>query len=181
MGIGQGPITVTPLQQAHFAAEIAERGQIIATPRLVAAFRDPATNAVTPRAVQLEAPINIATNEQWQVIIDGMIGATTWPGGTLVPAFASAKYKVAGKTGTAQVFTIKQNVSTKAKIADERRRDHAWTIAFAPVDDPKIAVAVLVENAGFGAAFAAPIARKVIDAYLLGAEPPAEGKKIVAN
>jgi penicillin-binding protein 2 len=182
MGIGQGPITVTPLQQAHFAAEIAERGQIIATPRLVAAFRDPVSNVVTQKSPQLEAPINIATDAQWQVIIDGMIGATLWPHGTLVPAFSTAKYKVAGKTGTAQVFTIKQNVSTKAKIADERHRDHAWTIAFAPVDDPTIAVAVLVENAGFGAAAAAPIARKVIDAYLLGAEPVAiEGKKIAAN
>jgi len=181
MGIGQGPITVTPLQQAHFAAEIAERGQIVATPRLVAAFRDPVTNVVTQKPPQLQPPINIASNEQWQVVIDGMVGATLWPGGTLVPAFSTAKYKVAGKTGTAQVFTIKQNVSTKAKIADERRRDHAWTIAFAPVDEPTIAVAVLVENAGFGAEFAAPIARKVIDAYLLGAEPVAEGKKIAAN
>jgi penicillin-binding protein 2 len=69
------------------------------------------------------------------------------------------------------VYTIKQTDSTRAKISDERRRDHAWFIAFAPVEDPKIAVAVLVENGGFGAAAAAPIARKVLDAYLLGPDP----------
>jgi penicillin-binding protein 2 len=181
MGIGQGPITVTPLQQAHFAAEIAERGKIIATPRLVAALRDPATNVVTPRSPQLESPINIATDEQWDVVQDGMVGATSWPHGTLVPAMGNAKYKIAGKTGTAQVFTIKQDVSTKAKIVDERKRDHSWTIAYAPADNPKIAVSVLVENGGFGASAAAPIARKVLDAFLLGPEAPAEPKKGALN
>jgi penicillin-binding protein 2 len=181
MGIGQGPITVTPLQQAHFAAEIAERGQIIATPRLVAAFRDPVTNVVTPRPPEFQTPINIATSEEWDVVQDGMIGATSWPHGTLVPALGSAKYKIAGKTGTAQVFTIKQNESTKAKIADERRRDHSWTIAYAPADDPKIAVSVLVENGGFGASAAAPIVRKVLDAFLEGNEEPQDTKRIAVN
>jgi penicillin-binding protein 2 len=181
MGIGQGPITVTPLQQAHFAAEIAERGQVIAIPRLVVSLRDPTTNVVTVRSPQLESPINIATDEQWQVVQDGMIGATSWPGGTLFAPMSSAKYKIAGKTGTAQVFTIKQDVSTKAKVIDERKRDHSWTIAYAPADDPKIAVSVLVENGGFGASVAGPIARKVLDAYLLGPEPPPETKKVVVN
>jgi penicillin-binding protein 2 len=180
MGIGQGAMTVTPVQQAHFAAEIAERGQIIATPRLVAAFRDPATNVVTARQPQLMSPINIATDEQWEVVYDGMLGALQ-PGGTAAVAGLGAKYKIAGKTGTAQVFTIKQNVSTKTKIQDERHRDHAWFIAYAPADDPKIAVSVLVENAGFGATAAAPIARKVLDAYLLGDQPPADLKKPAAD
>jgi penicillin-binding protein 2 len=181
MGIGQGPITVTPLQQAHFAAEIAERGRIIATPRLVAALRDPNTNVVTPRSPELQSPIGIATDDQWDVVQDGMVGATSWPQGTLVPAMSSAKYKIAGKTGTAQVFTIKQDVSTKAHIVDERKRDHSWTIAYAPADNPRIAVSVLVENGGFGASAAAPIARKVLDAFLLGPEPPAEAKKGAIN
>jgi penicillin-binding protein 2 len=123
------------------------------------------------------APINIATSEQWDVVIDGMAQAVSTPGGT---AFASAgqnaKYKWGGKTGTAQVVAIKQNENVHAKILDERKRDHSWFIAFAPLDDPKIAVAVLVENGGFGAAAAAPIARKVIDAYLLG-PPPADQKE----
>ena len=170
MGIGQGPITVTPLQQAHFAAEIAERGQIIAAPRLVAATRAPGSTAVVPRDPTLMKPVDMATNEQWQVVFDGMEG-TVMPGGTAHVAGAGAKYKWAGKTGTAQVVTVKQTESTKHKDADERKREHAWFIAFAPADEAKIAVSVLVENAGFGATNAAPIARKVIDSYLLSDEP----------
>ena len=180
MGIGQGPITVTPLQQAHFAAEIAERGQLIATPRLVTATRAAGSNLITPRNPILMKPINIATPEQWGVVYDGMLGATS-AGGTAYLAGLGAKYKIAGKTGTAQVFTIKQTESTRAKIVDERKRDHAWFIAYAPADDPKIAISVLVENGGFGAAAAAPIARKVLDAYLLDGEAAAEPKKSAVN
>jgi penicillin-binding protein 2 len=175
MGIGQGPITVTPLQQAHFAAEIAERGQIIAAPRLVAAMRAAGSNEVKPRSPLMLKPINIATDEQWQVVFDGMEGAVTT--GTAHVAGAGAKYKFAGKTGTAQVVTVKQTESTKHVDADVRKREHAWFIAFAPLEDPKIAISVLVENGGFGASAAAPIARKVLDAYLLGIDPPAEPKK----
>ena len=171
MGIGQGPITVTPLQQAHFAAEIAERGQIIAAPRLVAATRAPGSTSVVPRDPLLMKPVNMATDEQWQVIFDGMEGTVTT--GTAHVAGAGAKYKWAGKTGTAQVVTVKQTESTKHKDADERKREHAWFIAFAPAEEAKIAVSVLVENAGFGATNAAPIARKVIDSYLLSDEPSA--------
>jgi penicillin-binding protein 2 len=175
MGIGQGPITVTPLQQAHFVAEIAERGQIIAVPRLVAAIRAAGSNEIKPRAAQLMKPINIATDEQWQVIFDGMESAVTT--GTAHVAGAGAKYKFAGKTGTAQVITVKQTESTKHVDTDVRKREHAWFIAFAPADDPKIAISVLVENGGFGASAAAPIARKVLDAYILGVDAPAESPK----
>jgi penicillin-binding protein 2 len=172
MGIGQGPITVTPLQQAQFAAEISERGKLVSTPRLVAATRAPGSVDIVPRAPLLKKPIDIATDEQWSVVFDGMEG-TVGPSGTAHVAGAGAKYKWAGKTGTAQVVTVKQTESTKHKDADLRKREHAWFIAFAPVDDPKIAISVLVENAGFGASNAAPIARKVLDAYLLGEEPAA--------
>jgi penicillin-binding protein 2 len=178
MGIGQGAITVTPLQQAHFAAELAERGQIIATPRVVSAIRAAGSTTIVRRDPQLEKPINIATKEQWDVIYDGMVGATSAIG-TAHAAGLGAKYLIAGKTGTAQVFTIKQNENTRAKIVEERRRDHAWFIAYAPADDPKIAISVLVENGGFGASAAAPIARKVLDAYLIGVEPPADPRKPV--
>jgi penicillin-binding protein 2 len=178
MGIGQGPITVTPLQQAHFAAEIAERGQLVATPRLVTAIRAAGSTVIVPRQPILVSSINVANPDQWGVVYDGMLGATS-AGGTAYLAGLGAKYKIAGKTGTAQVFTIKQTENTRAKIVDERKRDHAWFIAYAPADDPKIAISVLVENGGFGAAAAAPIARKVLDAYLLEAEPP-EAKKPVA-
>ena len=181
MGIGQGPINVTPLQQAHFAAEIAERGAIVATPRLVVATRVAGSDVIKPRSPQLMKPIDIATDEEWSVVFDGMEGAVG-PSGTAHVAGAGTKYRWAGKTGTAQVVTVKQTESTKHVEADERKREHAWFIAFGPVDDPKIAIAVLVENAGFGATNAAPIARKVLDAYLLGpdaveAKKPAPAKQ----
>jgi penicillin-binding protein 2 len=176
MGIGQGPITVTPLQQAHFAGESAERGQIVATPRLVAATRAPGSVTIIARNPTFAKPVDIATDEQWSVVFDGMEGAVS-PSGTAHVAGAGAKYKWAGKTGTAQVVTVKQTESTKHKDSDERKREHAWFIAFAPVDDPKIAISVLVENAGFGATAAAPIARKVIDSYLLPDEPAAQPLK----
>jgi penicillin-binding protein 2 len=176
MGIGQGPITVTPLQQAHFAAEIAERGKIIALPRLVAATRAPGSVTVVPRNSTFAKPVEIATDEQWNVIYDGMMGAVTQPGATAYQAFRGALYKLAGKTGTAQVVTVKQTESTKHQDADVRKREHAWFIAFAPVDDPKIAISVLIENGGFGGSTAGPIARKVLDTYLL-ADAAAEPKK----
>ncbi|MDP9010647.1 MAG: penicillin-binding protein 2 [Pseudomonadota bacterium] len=176
MGIGQGPITVTPLQQAHFAAEIAERGKIIALPRLVAAIRAPGSATAVPRSSTFAKPVDMATDDQWNVIHDGMIGAVTQPGATAYLAFRGALYKLAGKTGTAQVVTVKQTESTKHQDADVRKREHAWFIAFAPVDDPKIAISVLIENGGFGGSTAGPIARKVLDTYLL-ADDAAEPKK----
>jgi penicillin-binding protein 2 len=174
MGIGQGPITVTPLQQAHFAAEIAERGKIVAAPRLVTGMRPAGSTTIIPRAPQMLPPIEIATEEQWNVVYDGMLGAVYGPGGTAYAVGVGSKYKIAGKTGTAQVIAIKQNEKYHAKDVAERNRDHAWFIAFAPVEDPKIAVSVLVENGGFGATAAAPIARKVLDSYLLADEAAAE-------
>jgi penicillin-binding protein 2 len=178
MGIGQGPITVTPLQQAHFVAEVAERGQIIATPRLVSAIRAAGSTTVVSRPPELTKPIDIATPEQWDVVSDGMEAVVI--NGTASAFVRGTPYKWAGKTGTAQVFTIKQTENTRAKITDERKRDHSWFVAYAPAADPKIAVAVLVENGGFGASAAAPIARKVIDAYLLGPDAVTESKKPAA-
>jgi len=177
MGIGQGPITVTPLQQAHFAAEIAERGRIIAMPRLVAATRAPGSVNVVPRSPKFAKPVNMATDDQWNVIYDGMIGAVTQPGATAYLAFRGALYTLAGKTGTAQVVTVKQTESTKHQDADVRKREHAWFIAFAPVDDPKIAISVLIENGGFGGSTAGPIARKVLDTYLLADDGPVPAQK----
>jgi len=176
MGIGQGPITVTPLQQAHFAAEIAESGKFIAVPRLVAAIRPAGSTAIIKKEPQLMKSVDIGTDQEWAVVHDGMMGAVS-PGGTAYAAGVGAPYKFAGKTGTAQVFTLKENQKYKANEIEERLRDHAWFIAYAPVDDPKIAISVLVENGGFGATAAAPIARKVLDAYLLGPDAAADAKK----
>jgi len=176
MGIGQGPITVTPLQQAHFAAEIAESGKLIAVPRLVSGIRPPGSTEIIRKNPQMMKPVDIGSDEQWAVVHDGMMGAVS-PGGTAYAAGIGAQYKFAGKTGTAQVFTLKENQKYKASEVEERKRDHAWFIAYAPADDPKIAVSVLVENGGWGASAAAPIGRKVLDAYLLGPDAAANPKK----
>jgi penicillin-binding protein 2 len=165
VGIGQGYLLVTPLQLAHVASVLAERGRSF-RPRLVTALRD--ANGAIHRLPPVEnPPIKSVTDEQWNLVIQGMIGATSWPGGTATAFVHGTAYTMAGKTGTAEVVTVGRNQSLTAKKTDERLKDHAWFIAFAPAEAPRIAVAVLAENAGFGSS-SSPIARKVIDAYLLG-------------
>ena len=95
-------------------------------------------------------------------------------GGTGTRVFAGAPYSSAGKTGTAQAVSLGQNVKYNAKLLEEHQRDHSLYAAFAPAEAPEIAVAVIVENAGFGAAHAAPIARRVFDYWLLGDYPSEE-------
>ena len=107
--------------------------------------------------------------EHIAVVKNAMIGVNKE--GTGARAFAGAPYVSAGKTGTAQVVAIKQGEKYVESRVAERHRDHALFIAYAPADSPKLALAVLVENAGFGARAAAPIARAVFDYYLLGKEP----------
>jgi penicillin-binding protein 2 len=165
VGIGQGYLLVTPLQLAHVASVLADRGRSF-RPRLVTALRD--ANGEIHRLPPIENPhIQGVTDEDWDLVIQGMIGATSWPGGTATAFLHGTAYTMAGKTGTAEVVTVSRNQSLTAKKTDERLKDHAWFIAFAPAEAPRIAVAVLQENAGFGSS-SSPIARKVIDAYLLG-------------
>jgi penicillin-binding protein 2 len=168
MGIGQGYLLVTPLQLAHVTGILAERGRNF-RPRLVKGMRDAAGRVQWLAPVE-GAPIKGVSAEDWAVVNDAMIGTTHCARycGTAWVAFKGAAYQAAGKTGTAQVYTVAQNAKYNAKTVPERLRDHAWFIAFAPAEAPRIAVAVLVENAGFGASNAAPVARKVLDAYLLG-------------
>lgn len=170
MGIGQGYLLVTPLQLAHITGILAERGRNF-RPRLVKGIRDAAGRAQW-LAPSEGAPIRGVSAEDWGVVIDAMIGTTHCARycGTGWVAFKGAAYQAAGKTGTAQVYTVAQNAKYNAKTVPERLRDHAWFIAFAPAEAPRIAVAVLVENAGFGSSNAAPVARKVLDAYLLDAQ-----------
>jgi penicillin-binding protein 2 len=106
------------------------------------------------------------------VVRQGLIAVTT--GGTSRAVFAGAGYVSAGKTGTAQAVGMAANTKYNAKALDEHQRDHALYVAFAPADDPKIAVAVIVENAGWGAGAAAPIARRVFDYWLLQQWPSEE-------
>jgi len=168
MGIGQGYLLVTPLQLAHITGILAERGRSF-RPRVVKGTRDAAGHVHSLAPVE-GAPIRGVSDIDWTVVIDAMIGTTHCARycGTAWVAFKGAAYQAAGKTGTAQVYSVAQNAKYNAKTVPERLRDHAWFIAFAPAEAPRIAVAVLVENAGFGSMNAAPVARKVLDTYLLG-------------
>jgi len=163
-GIGQGYLIVTPLQLAHMASIVASRGKSW-QPRLVKAYREQGTDKVTPLQPKLLEDIDVASAEDWQVAVNGMIKVMN--GGTGSRSQVGAEYQIAGKTGTAQVFTIAQNEKYNEKELDERLHDHGWFIAFAPADNPRLAVAVLIENGKHGTA-AAPIARRVLDQYLLG-------------
>ncbi len=162
LGVGQGYLQVTPLQVAQMTSVLANRGHSF-RPRLVAGVRDNDGKVMRLPPVPGH-DVAAVTPEQWAIVLQGMIGATTR--GTAVAIGRASSYPIAGKTGTAQVFTVSQSEKVSAKIENERLRDHSWFIAFAPADKPRIAVAVLVENAGFGASFAAPIAKRVMDAYL---------------
>ncbi|MEZ5500296.1 MAG: penicillin-binding protein 2 [Steroidobacteraceae bacterium] len=163
-GIGQGYLLATPMQMAHAASIIAARGKRY-QPRLVTGLRDPASGDIERIAPRLVETLPIKDQAEWQIAIDGMQAVTTI--GTARASARGAKFTIAGKTGTAQVFTVGQTEKYDASKIDERLRDHAWFIAFAPVEAPRIAVAVLVENGSSGSGTAAPIARKVLDAYLL--------------
>ncbi len=170
VGIGQGYLLATPVQLAHAAAVIAARGKSF-RPRLVTAVRDASTGTVHKLPPVAETPLVLKDPGMWDVIVDGM-KMVTEAGGTAVVATRGTPYKIAAKTGTAQVFSLGQDEKYVAKNVAERLRDHALFIAFAPADNPKLAIAVLIENGGHGGDVAAPIARRIFDAYLLGKYEP---------
>jgi penicillin-binding protein 2 len=172
-GIGQGYMTSTPMQLAHMTSLLAMRGAGF-RPRLVRALRDPVTRAETPVPPAPLPAIQIRDPADWDVVIQSMVAVMQ--GGTASRAAFGAPYSIAGKTGTAQVFTVAQNARYDESAISERLRDHAWFVAFAPVEDPRIAIAVLVENGRSGSGTAAPIARTVMDAYLLRKFPPPPGE-----
>ena len=164
-GIGQGYLLVTPLQLAHAAATIAARGQRF-QPMLLKGSRDSATGTIEYQAPTPLPPVPEQDVAWWDAIIEGMHGVMQGPRGTARAVGLNAPYQMAGKSGTAQVFSIGQKEKYKAKDVAERRRDHALFIAFAPIEAPRIAVAVIIENGESGSKAAAPIARAVMDAYL---------------
>jgi penicillin-binding protein 2 len=165
IGIGQGYNVTTLLQLANATAIIANRGQVYA-PHLVNTIQDATSRTLRQVLAQPLRRLDFKP-EHWQTVHQAMIDVNT-PGGTGHRAFADAKYSVGGKTGTSQVIAIKQGQRYDASKIDERHRDHALYVAYAPADNPRIALAVLVENAGGGGAHAAPLARTVMDFYLLG-------------
>lgn len=169
IGIGQGYNAFTLLQLAHATANLANRG-VVMKPHLVREIED-AGSGERRKTVPTESYRIPLRDENVQFVIDAMIDVTRI--GTARSAFQNVGYKVAGKTGTAQVVSIKQNEKYDERRVNERHRDHSLFIAFAPADEPKIAIALLVENGGFGARAAAPIARQAFDYYLLGKVPKA--------
>jgi len=177
LGIGQGYMLATPLQLAHMAATIGSRGKSF-EPRLVTGVRDARTGAIRKLAVQTSPGVEGVDAAYWNRIIAGMVGVTTPPKGTARGSAAGAKYSIAGKTGTAQVFSVGQTEKYDEKTVAERLRDHALFVAFAPAENPKIAMSVLVENGRSGSGTAAPVARKVLDAFLV---PPPETVEAAAK
>lgn len=170
LGIGQGYNAFTMLQLAQATAILANNG-IKHKPRLVIATQDSVSRARIP--VSAEQPVDLGYKpEHVAVIRKALVGVTQE--GTSARVFAGAGYLSGGKTGTAQAVTIGQKDKYNASKLEEHQRDHALYMAFAPADDPKIALAVIVENAGFGAAHAAPIARRVFDYWLMGQYPSDE-------
>ncbi|HEY8622264.1 MAG TPA: penicillin-binding protein 2 [Casimicrobiaceae bacterium] len=161
-GIGQGYNAFTPLQQAQAIAIIANDG-VALVPHLVKSVENVKDGTVRQIALQATQALNVKP-EHLAVIKNALVGVPRE--GTSARAFVGSKYVSAGKTGTAQVYSLKgEKYSGRV---DERLRDHAWYVAYAPADHPRIAIAVLVENGGFGAQAAAPIARAVFDYYFLG-------------
>lgn len=168
IGIGQGYNSATPLQLAVATATLANNGSEM-RPQLVKQIENSKTGVITPHAPEVLSRLPIKP-ENLEIVRQAMIDVTR-PGGTASQANAHAPYSIAGKTGTAQVVGMKQGEKYVASRVAERHRDHALFIAYAPAEDPKIAVAVLVENGGHGGSTAAPIARAVFDYYLLGKLP----------
>lgn len=169
IGIGQGYTLTTPLQLAQMTARIAMRGKGF-KPHVVYATQDAITRQVTPVPPEALPAIDLKDNHNWQRVIDAMIDVVHGAGGTAARIGRDSPYRIAAKTGTAQVASMRQD-EKKARSLEStplHLRDHALFVAFAPADDPKIAVAVIAEHAGHGGSVAAPIARQVMDMYLLG-------------
>jgi penicillin-binding protein 2 len=167
IGIGQGYNAFTILQLAHAVATLANDG-VAMRPHVVTSIEDPRSRTRAP-AVPGEPTVMAVRPEHLRLVKSALVDVNRV--GTSRMAFAGAEYVAAGKTGTAQVIGIKQNEKYDVRRVAERFRDHSLYIAFAPADKPRIAIAAIVENGGFGAQAAAPIARKVFDYVLLGKLP----------
>lgn len=179
LGIGQGYNAFTLLQLAHATATLANRG-VVMTPHLVASVEDPMTGEERRIDAEPEGRIPLKP-ANIDVVIAGMEDVTRI--GTARTVFQGAPYSAAGKTGTAQVVSIAQDAKYDEKKVARQHHDHALFIAFAPAKNPRIALAVLVENGGFGARAAAPVARTMMDYWLTGENtlglPPPKGVPLV--
>ncbi len=175
MGIGQGYLSATPLQLALATSVLATRGQGV-QPKFLRKFLPadrPSEDENGRSQVSTPHSVDLANSIYWDRIVEAMEDSVHEPNGTAYAVGKDAGYRIAGKTGTAQVFSLKKDGEYREYIEeeiDEKLRDHALFIAFAPADKPKIAIAVVVENGGGGGTAAAPVAKAVLDHYLLGNE-----------
>lgn len=172
-GIGQGYNLTTPAQLATATAVLASHGKHM-QPMVVHTTEDPANGKQTelPLHPFTEIPVKSAAN--WDKVVSAMTQVVHGAGGTARGISRDITYQIAGKTGTAQVFGIKQDARYVEAEVQKRLRDHALFVAFAPVDNPQIAVGIIVENGGHGGSVAAPIVRRVMDTYLLPEAVPEE-------
>lgn len=181
IGIGQGYNAFTLLQLAHATATLANRGAVM-TPHLVEARTDVVTGTTERASREPKLRMDLK-RAHLNAVIGGMVDVTKK--GTARAVFRDAPYSVAGKTGTAQVVTIAQDTRYDEKKLRREHHDHALFIAFAPAEKPRIAIAVLVENGGFGAKAAAPVAKTAIDYWLTGENalglPPPKGVAMPAH
>ena len=178
LGIGQGYNSFTMLQLAHAVATLADDGTVM-KPHLVKEIENPITRDLRPTVPRESGHIAVSQADI-DVVKRGMINVTSNPSGTAYEVFRNAPYTVAGKTGTAQVFSL-QGAKYHGGALAEHLRDHSLFIAFAPADHPQIAIATIVENGGWGASVAGPIVRRVLDYYLLQRGKPGVLQAAVAN
>ncbi len=166
-GIGQGLMLVTPLQLASAMGTLAN-GAVRVRPHLLLAAEDAARKAREPLATRKVREIELRARSNLDKLIEHLVGVVHENKGTAYGIGWNAPYRIAGKTGTAQVKSIAQGATYSEAATPEHLRDHALFVAFAPVENPRVAVAVIVENGGHGSSAAAPIARKVMDYVILG-------------
>lgn len=164
-GIGQGYMLSTPLQLAAITATMANQGVRI-NPRLVGGIQDPLSKEIQTIEPTSPGKVEIKFESHWQRIVRAMTKVVHSGYGTAKGISKGLEYRIAGKTGTSQVFGIKQDERYRESQIKKKLRDHALFVGFAPAKDPQIAIAVIVENGGSGGAVAAPLARVVFDAYL---------------
>jgi penicillin-binding protein 2 len=165
-GIGQGFLLVTPLQLAVATATLANRGRPV-RPRLLRGMEDPRTGVMTRPAEERGRSIKIENPAYFEHVVADMIAVVHGSQGTARASGRSSAYRIAGKTGTAQVVGIPPDSEPNPAELPEELRDHALFIAFAPAENPRIALAIIVENGGSGGRTAAPIARKIMDYYFI--------------
>jgi len=159
MAIGQGYVLTTPIQLAQVTATLANRGRRL-RPQMVQQAGDRTMMPVE------ESWLQDVSDDHWEAVLDSMVGVMHGERGTARRSAFGADYRMGGKTGTAQVVAIPQGEEYDSEALEERQRDHALFVGYAPAENPQIAVAIIVENAESGAGQAAPVARKLFDEYL---------------